>query len=71
MKRIKVCAHKSTVTEFNRVGADCYLQHHTGQNPVKDTNGVLGLVVGWDSNVHIWQWRVSVAERNGGDVDIG
>jgi hypothetical protein len=31
---------------------------------------VLGLVVGWDGDIHVWQWRVSVAEGNGRDVDI-
>ena len=31
---------------------------------------MLGLVVGWDGDIHVWQWRVSVAEGNGRDVDI-
>lgn len=29
------------------------------------------LVVTWDGNVHVSQWGVSVAQGNGGDVDVG
>jgi len=29
------------------------------------------LVVAGDGNVHISQWRVGVAQGNGGDVDVG
>ena len=51
--------------------AAAHLQNHTGEEPVQDTNGVLGLVVGWDGHVHIWQHRVCVAEGDGGDVHVG
>lgn len=29
------------------------------------------LVVTWDGNVHVSKWGVSVAQGNGGDVDVG
>lgn len=29
------------------------------------------LVVTWDGNIHVSQWRVSVAQSNGGDIDVG
>ena len=46
------------------------LQDHAGKDPVQNTDGVLGLVVGRDGNVHIWQWGVSVTEGNCRDVDV-
>ena len=29
------------------------------------------LVVAWDGNVHVFQWRVSIAEGNNWDVYVG
>lgn len=47
-----------------------YLQDHAGEQVVEDSNGVLGLVVGWDGHVHIGHAGVGVAEGDGWDVHV-
>src|SRR5690606_26601118 len=43
----------------------------TREHPPDQANGVATLVVGGDSNVHVLGGRVSVAESNDRDVDVG
>lgn len=43
----------------------------TGKHPPDETDGVAGLVVGWDGNVDELSWGVSVAKGNDWDVDVG
>jgi hypothetical protein len=43
----------------------------TAEEPVDETNGVLGLVVGGDDTIYVANLRVSVTDGNGGDVGIG
>lgn len=40
------------------------------EEPVKNTERVLALVVAWDSNVNVLERRVRVAEGDDGDVDV-
>ena len=43
----------------------------TGKHPPDAADGVATLVVGGDSNINVVGGRVSVAEGNDGDVDVG
>lgn len=43
----------------------------TGEHPPDETNGVTTLVVGWDGNIDVLSWGVSVAESDDWDVDVG
>lgn len=43
----------------------------TGQHPPNETDGVTGLVVGWDGNINELSWGVSVAKGDDWDVDVG
>lgn len=42
----------------------------SGEHVPDQTDGVLGLVVGWDGDVDILQWRVGIAESDDWDVDV-
>merc|ERR550517_419414 len=46
-------------------------EHLTSQQPPHQTNGLLTLVVAWDSNIHMSQRGVSGGKGNDRDVDIG
>lgn len=48
-----------------------HLQDHTREQVVEHSNGVLGLVVGGNGDVHVGEGRVCVAEGDGGDVHVG
>lgn len=43
----------------------------TGKKPPDKTDGVSGLVVGWDDNIDEADWGVGVADSNGGEVHVG
>lgn len=48
-----------------------HLQDHAREQVIENSDGVLGLVIGRDGNVHIGQSGVCVAEGNGWDVHVG
>jgi len=42
----------------------------TGEHPVHETDGVAGLVVGWDGNVDETEWGVGITESDDWDVHV-
>lgn len=46
-------------------------EYLTGQHPPNKTDGVTGLVVGWDGNIDELGWGVGIAKGDDWDVDVG